>query len=212
MLLHFGADELYCGLSTPEWKAHFGDSLWMNRRDPSQANIFSLQDIQNVTELAHEHQALVNLTLNTSFYPRKSIAYLSELIDKLVNEIHVDALIVSDMNLLIRLSKENLPVRIHLSSLGSCFNSESLEFYMSLGVRRIILPRQLKLSEIRHLISKANPEMEFEVFAINDGCFADGLPNRPCSLCCFGHFRDWGIRQGCQVFRVCRIYPVSGAA
>ncbi len=250
MLLHFGADELYCGVSTPEWKERFGDQWWMNRRDPSQANIFSLQDIQKVAELAHERDVQVHLTLNASFYPRKIADYVLKLCEKLTSEIHVDGLIVSDLNLLMLLSREKFPVRIHLSSLGSCFNSESVDFYKSLGVKRIILPRQLRLSEINQLISKADTEMEFEVFAVNDGCYfeegfcqtshslgafcltgwevkprgngisseelqdhlknfqeylwyqnncgssfqADGLPNGPCSLCSFGHFRDWGVK------------------
>lgn len=253
MLLHFGADELYCGVSTPEWKEHFGGQWWMNRRDPSQASIFSLQDIRKVAELAHEKNAQVHLTLNASFYPQKSADYVLKLSENLVREIHVDGLIVSDLNLLMMLSREKFPVRIHLSSLGSCFNSESADFYKSLGVKRIILPRQLRLSEINRLISKADTEMEFEVFAVNDGCYfeegfcqtshslgafclagwevsnyksdengisseqmqehirnfkeylwyqnncgssfqADGLPNGPCSLCSFGHFRDWGVK------------------
>jgi len=257
MLLHFGADELYCGVNTPEWNEHFGSRLWMNRRDPSQANISSYEDIRKIVELAHENDARVYLTLNAPFYPRGSIAYILRLAEKLVSEVRIDGLIVSDFSLLMRLSEENLPVRIHLSSLGSCFNSESVDFYLSLGVQRIILPRQLKFPEIHRLIAKANPQMEFEVFALNDGCYfeegfcqtshtlgafcltdwevstfgrlsnpeghgisreemethledsreylwyqnncgssfqADGLPNGPCSLCGFGHFRDWGVR------------------
>jgi putative protease len=253
MLLHFGADELYCGVSTPEWEEHFGKRWWMNRRCPSQANIFTWKDIQEVVQIAHERNAQVHVTLNASFYPKGSIGYILKLSEKLVSEIHVDGLIVSDLNLLMMLSREKLPVRIHLSSLGSCFNSESVDFYLSLGVKRIILPRQMRLSEIKRLTSNANSKMEFEVFAVNDGCFfeegfcqtshslgafcltdwevnnyksggkeispkemedhlenfreylwyqnncgssfqADGLPNGPCSLCWFGHFRDWGVK------------------
>jgi len=253
MLLHFGADELYCGVCTPEWQSHFGSRLWMNRRDPLQANISSWQEIQKLADLAHINNARVHLTLNAPFYPRGSTAYLLKLCKKLVSEIGVDGLIVSDLNMLILLAKEKLPVRIHLSSLGSCFNAEAVDFYLSLGVKRIILPRQLKLSEIKRLIGKADSEMEFEVFALNDGCFFEegfcqtshtfgpfclgewkmsaitsedsdistkeienrfanfreylwfqnncgssfqdeGLPNGPCSLCQFGHFRDWGVK------------------
>jgi putative protease len=159
---------------------------------------------------------------------------------------------VSDPGFLITLSREEFPLRIHLSSVASCFNSRSACFYQSIGVDRIILPRQLRLSEIERLVTEADPGMEFEAFALNDGCYfeegfcqtthaygpfcltdwsvemrniseqqpsaaetenrleqlkeylwyqnncgstfqQDGLPNGPCSLCRFGHFRDWGI-------------------
>jgi putative protease len=193
MLLHFGADELYCGVNTPEWNEHFGSRCWMNRRDPSQSNIFSWEDIQNVVKLAHENDVPVHLTLNAPFYPRGSVGYLLKLAEKLVSELCIDGFIVSDFNLLMRLSREKLPVRIHLSSLGSCFNSESVEFYLSLGVKRIILPRQLRLSEISHLIAKANPQMEFEVFALNDGCyFEEGFCQTSHTLGAFC-LTDWEV-------------------
>ncbi|MBU1340228.1 MAG: U32 family peptidase [Proteobacteria bacterium] len=273
MLLENGADELYCGLRTHEWDKIFGQNLWMNRRNPNQANIFSWEDLEKITTAAHSRSVTVSITLNASFYPKKGMAYILKLCDKLVRKAGVDALIVSDLNLLMELSKEKLPVRIHLSSLGSCFNSYSIDFYQSLGVDRIILPRQLRLDEIRSILETSsckpdsdNPypgktktdennshKMEFEVFALNDGCYfeegfcqtshtlgafcltqweiepagslkkdpafsrkltdlrehykeylwfqnncgssfqKDGLPNGPCSLCWFGHFRDWGV-------------------
>ena len=48
MLLHYGADELYCGVRTPEWETNFGGGGWMNRRSPQGANLGSLEDIQQV--------------------------------------------------------------------------------------------------------------------------------------------------------------------
>jgi len=258
MLLYNGANELYCGIKTPEWDTLFNQNLWMNRRSPNQANISSWEDLEKVTTAAHKNGITVSITLNASFYPEKGLTYILKLCHQLVKDFKVDALIVSDLNLLISLSKENLGVRIHLSSLGSCFNSHSIDFYQSLGVKRIILPRQLTLSEIRSIVKagtdkKQTDKMEFEVFALNDGCFYEegfcqtshtlgafcltewdvkpvgplkdsptalknindrmtqykkhlwfknncgssfqenGLPNGPCSLCYFGHFRDWGV-------------------
>jgi putative protease len=249
MLLHFGADELYCGVTTPEWEEHFGGKWWMNRRAPSGANLPSWEDVRAVAEMAHGQNAPIYLTLNAPFYPEESVRYLLKLTEKLVGELQVDGVIVSDLG---SLSREKLPLRIHLSSLGGCFNSRSAGFFKSLGVDRIILPRQLRLSEIERLLRESVCGVEFEVFALNDGCFfeegfcqtthalgpfcltdwrveerniserqlpreeieghlkelkeylwyqnncgssfqQDGLPNGPCSLCRFGHFRDWGV-------------------
>jgi putative protease len=253
MLLHFGADELYCGVTPPEWEMRYGDQWWVNRRSPAQANLTAWEDLLQIVEAAHRAGVKVSTTLNAAFYPRAGLPFLMELARKLVSEARVDALIVSDFNLLQQLGRSQLPVKLHLSSLGGCFNSRSAEFYRAMGVDRIILPRQLTLSEIQRLVSGTAGSMEFEVFAVNDGCYfeegfcqtshalgpfchsswtpefcgtpagggsggtdlavemtalrrylwfqnncgcswqEDGLPNGPCSLCWFGHFRDWGI-------------------
>lgn len=170
MLLHTGADELYCGLKTREWDDLFGRNLWMNRRNPNQANISSLKDLSTITAAAGEHSVKVSITLNAPFYPKNGMSYLLNLCQQLVKT-GVDALIVSDLNLLMELSKEKFPIRFHLSSLGSCFNSYSIDFYRSLGVERIILPRQLTLPEIKSIVKTGADRMEFEVFALNDGCY-----------------------------------------
>ncbi len=171
MLLHYGADELYCGVRTPEWEAHFGDHLWMNRRSPKGANLGSWEEIRAVAEGAHKSQVAVHVTLNAPFYTQAGIDYLMRLAEKLVSELNIDSLIVSDINFLMLLAEKNLPVDFHLSSLGTCINSYAVDFYRSLGINRIILPRQMTLAEIEKVVAANGHNMEFEVFAVNDGCF-----------------------------------------
>lgn len=171
MLLHNGADELYCGVSTPEWQSFFNNKWWMNRRNPTSASFDSLSDLQETVRRAHKKDVRVHLALNAPYYPDGSISYLLELCEKAVFDIRVDSLIVSDLNFLLKLAQKKYPVRLHLSSLGSCINSRSVEFYKKLGIQRIILPRQLRASEIKELIERSDSKMEFEVFAVNDGCF-----------------------------------------
>jgi U32 family peptidase len=171
MLLQCGADELYGGIAVPEWEKSYNGKLWINRRNPVNANLFSFQDVLQVTNLAHEKGATVHITFNSPFYPHGSMTQILKLCEKLIKYAPIDGLIVSDLNLLIALSKEKPPVKIHLSSLSACINSESVEYYLSLGVKRIILPRHLTLSEIEAIVQNAGAEMEFEVFAINDGCY-----------------------------------------
>ncbi len=193
MLLHCGADELYCGIFTPEWEARFRGRWWMNRRSPEGANL-TWPDLEHVTTAAHAAQVRVAVALNAAFYPVGAIDYILEIARRLVEETGVDALIVSDVNLLIRLQQENLPVRIHLSSLGGVFNTHSVDFFRELGVRRMILPRQLQLSEIQTIVSRKRHEMEFEVFAVNDGClFEEGVCR---TTHAFGPFcmMDWDIQ------------------
>jgi putative protease len=254
MLLECGADELYCGLSTPEWEEHFGGTWWMNRRSPEGANMTSWEDLQTIVTQAHDAKTPVHVTLNTPFYTQGSVEYVTRLARRLAGELGVDSLIVSDLTLLTRLLAEGLPTDLHLSSLGSCTNGRSVGFYETLGIKRIILPRQLRIPEIEGIVTaEMSREMEFEIFAVNDGCYFEegfcqtthavgspfcltdwevrvhrskgavissdemaghredlreylwfqnncgssiedsGVPNGPCSLCWFGHFRDWGV-------------------
>jgi U32 family peptidase len=171
MLLHFGADELYAGIGLPEWEKVFGKGMWINRRDPTAGNLCSLQDVQQMTRLAHEKDAAVHITFNSPIYPDGSVTPILRFCEKLITNAQIDGLIVSDINFLIALSKEKLPVRIHLSSLGACTNSESVDYFLSLGVNRIILPRHLTLSEMETIVKNKCAEIEFEVFALNDGCY-----------------------------------------
>lgn len=171
MLLHWGADELYCGVHTPEWQAHFGTDWWMNRRSPEQANILSQSDMKTALDLAHHGGVPVYLAMNTPFYPDGSTDYMVRLARELAESLGIDGLIVSDINFLLQLRQLNLPVRLHMSSLGGVINSRTVRFYQSLGIRRIILPRQMRVPEIRRIIDDSPDDMEFEVFAVNDGCF-----------------------------------------
>jgi len=194
MLLHCGADELYCGMRASEWEKRFDGRWWMNRRSPKGANLMKLSDLRQIAAAAHAAKVRVAVALNAAFYPSDSICYVLSFARELVEDACVDALIVSDVNLLIQLHRENLPVRIHLSSLGGVFNSHAVDFYRELGVHRIILPRQLQLSEIRTIVTRKGDEMEFEVFAVNDGClFEEGVCQ---TTHAFGPFcmMDWDIR------------------
>ncbi len=194
MLLHCGADELYCGIRAPEWEEKFGGRWWMNRRGPKGANLSGFSDLKRVTTAAHDAGVRVAVALNAAFYPADAIDDILELARKLAADTGVDALIISDVNLLIRIQRENPPVEIHLSSLGSVFNSYTVDFYRDLGVRRIILPRQLRLSEIETIVSRKSDRMEFEVFAVNDGClFEEGVCQ---TTHAFGPFcmMDWSIQ------------------
>ncbi len=171
MLLHCGADELYCGLDLSEWRERFGLHWWMNRRHPLRGSIASTQDLRTLVATAHDHGVPVHVALNTPFYTPSALETLLRLVERLVQVVQVDGLIVSDLELLMRLAREAPPLRIHLSSLGRCFNSGSVELFRSLGARRIILPRQLRISEIQGLAEAHGASVELEVFAVNDGCY-----------------------------------------
>jgi putative protease len=60
-------------------------------------------------------------------------------------------------------------VKIHISTAGTAFNSETVHFYRDLGATRVILPRHLSLEEIEDLARNVNG-IELETFILNSRC------------------------------------------
>lgn len=82
-----------------------------------------------------------------------------------------DALIMSDPGL-IMLVREKWPDQpIHLSVQANAVNWATVEFWRRQGISRVILSRELALSEIRDIRQKV-PQMELEVFVHGALCMA----------------------------------------
>ena len=82
-----------------------------------------------------------------------------------------DALIMADPGL-IMLARENWPdMPIHLSVQANTMNYASVKFWQSVGIRRIILSRELSLDEIAEIRQQC-PDMELETFVHGALCIA----------------------------------------
>jgi putative protease len=169
-LLAEGAHEFYCGLTPPGWEETFGQA-WVHRRNPRSADVSGLEDLRRIVDLARPRP--VYATLNAPSYPAGAVPRLVEFGSLLLDEVGVAALIVAEWELLLALCEQGLGPRLHVSSLVSCRNPGAAAFYRSLGVSRVILPRHMTLREIEET---AIPGLEWEVFALNDGCvFEEGI-------------------------------------
>ena len=166
-----GAKELYCGVVPSTWVAQFNTGA-VNRRYFS--NLPSLSELEKAVTLAHDQGAQLFLVLNAQHY---GTAQLEALVD-LGNSFHKmggDAVIVADLTLIFALRDQVPELGIHVSSVASCRNSAAVSFYRDLGVRRVILPRDVTLDEIE-VIARGVPDVEIEVFVLNDGCvFEEGV-------------------------------------
>ena len=82
-----------------------------------------------------------------------------------------DALIMADSGL-IMLVRERWPeLPIHLSVQANTVNAAGVRFWQSVGLRRVILSRELSLDEVAE-IRDACPDMELEVFVHGALCIA----------------------------------------
>jgi putative protease len=169
-LAQAGADELYCGVVPQEWIVRFNTGA-VNRR--YFGNLGGLAELGQAIDTAHQHGAALFMVLNAQHYGG---AYHEALVE-LAGEFHRrggDAVIVADIAL-IALLREQLPnLAIHVSSVATCRNSAGVAFYRQLGVRRVIVPRDVSLAEIEAMARQANG-VDIEAFILNDGCvFEEG--------------------------------------
>ena len=176
MLAASGAEELYCGIVPREWMEKYTGAIWLNRRSPKGGSLDSYTDLKRLVDDAHKLKLPVFITLNAPYYTAEQMPLVLELAHKLSDEVGVDALIVTDINLLLRLSEENLTADLHVSSVAATLNSEAVRFLLNFGPSRIILPRSLTIAEIELIVNDVGDEVEIEVFMLNDGCaFEEGF-------------------------------------
>jgi putative protease len=82
-----------------------------------------------------------------------------------------DALIMADPGLIMMVRERWPEVDVHLSVQANTTNYAAVRFWQSVGIKRIILSRELSLDEIAD-IRQACPDMELEVFVHGALCVA----------------------------------------
>jgi putative protease len=91
---------------------------------------------------------------------------------KEVEELGVDAIIVSDPGVF-SIAKEVVPeMEIHLSTQANNTNWASVKYWGSQGVKRVVLARELSLIEISEIRSKIPTEIELEAFVHGAMCIS----------------------------------------
>ena len=170
-LIEAGADELYCGYLSPEWKKRY-TSLEFERKGGG-SNFTDIKELGEAVLLAHTKGVPVYLTLN-GLYVKRQYPLLLKIVKQL-NQIEFDAYIVADIGFLLSLREQGFKKQLHISTGGTVFNSEAARFYKNLGASRIVLDRQTTLESMRQL-SRDNPDIDFEVFILNTLCvYIDGF-------------------------------------
>lgn len=165
-----GANELYCGVVPREWIARFNTGA-VNRR--YFGNLESMEQLGQAIDIAHQNGTALLLVLNAQQYGSAHQGALVELA-RAFHEYGGDAVIVADIGLIAQLRQHVPAVPIHVSSVAACRNSAGVGFYRDLGVRRVILPRDVSLEEIETMAAACSP-VEIEAFVLNDGCvFEEG--------------------------------------
>lgn len=166
-----GANELYCGVVPADWIARFNTGA-VNRR--YFGNLQGHKVLEQAIGLAHAGGAKLFMVLNAQHYGGDQLTALVDLA-RAFAAAGGDAAIVADIGLIATLTAEVPELAVHVSSVASCRNSEAIGLYADLGVKRVILPRDVTLDEV-HAMAVAHPGLELEAFVLNDGCvFEEGV-------------------------------------
>ena len=132
------------------------------------AGNFTPEEMPKAVEFAHSHGVKVHVTVNTMPRNEEVVqlpAYLEQLQDA-----GVDALIVADMGAFMLAGKYAPKCERHISTQQSIANYECANAWYDLGAKRVVLARELSLSEIAEIRAKTPKELEIETFGHGAMC------------------------------------------
>lgn len=133
------------------------------------AGNFEDDEIEKAVNYAHSLNKKVYITVNILAH-EADFDGLKEYIEYL-DKIGVDAVIVADVGI-IKLIRDVAPnLDIHVSTQANVTNSYSAKFFQDMGVKRIVLARELSIEEIKK-IHDAVPDIELEAFVHGAMCIS----------------------------------------
>lgn len=163
-----GATQFYCGFYDEDWERTLGSFCDLNRMSGfgREANSLSFEELLPVIEEISNKGKKAYVPFNAPTYTRYSLDCQSWFYGHLA-ECGATGVIVSLPEQVELAKSQGLdPV---ISTMGGVFNSMIASYYEELGVKRVILPRDLSLSEIDSIV-KSTPNLEHEVFLMRNGC------------------------------------------
>jgi len=154
--LRFGADAVYCG----------GPMLQLRSGNVG----FTMESLAAGVKKCHEKGKKLYVTVN-AFANNSEVDAVGDYAQALY-DMGVDAVIVSDLGLIsqIRRSVPKLPV--HVSTQANCLNYAAANAYYDMGVKRIVLGREMSLKEIRELRKRIPDDLELEAFVHGAMCMS----------------------------------------
>lgn len=154
--LAYGADAVYAG----------GDAFSLRVR----AKNFSRDDLARGIEYTHNKNKKFYLTANVILH-NDDLDDFAEFLED-ANKLAPDALIISDPGAFL-LAKEIAPkIPIHISTQANNVNYKTVNFWQKQGASRVVLARELSLSEVKTIRENTCPELELEAFVHGAMCIS----------------------------------------
>ena len=152
----YGADAAYIG----------GEVFGLRAK----AKNFSMEDMAEGIQFAHEHGVKVYVTANILAH-NGDLEGVREYFTQL-KEIKPDALIISDPGIY-TIAKEICPeIERHISTQANNTNYGTYQFWWNQGAKRVVTARELSLNEIAEIRKNIPDEMEIETFVHGAMCIS----------------------------------------
>jgi len=151
----FGADAVYAGQPRYSLRAR--------------NNEFKMEELRTGISEAHALGKKLFVASNLMPHNAKVKTYMADM--EPVIEMQPDALIMADPGLIAMVRERWPEVDVHLSVQANTVNYAAVKFWKSLGLKRVILSRELSLGEIEEIRQQC-PDMELEVFIHGALCIA----------------------------------------
>ncbi|MBQ2717829.1 MAG: U32 family peptidase [Clostridia bacterium] len=154
--LYYGADAVYVGGKAFSLRT-FADN-------------FTIDELRDAVKYTHDRGKRIYITAN--IYAKNSDFESAKEYFKKLDEIGVDAIIISDPGLFV-IAKEYAPnTDLHISTQANTLNKYSAKFWADLGAKRIILARELSLAEIKEIREYLDDSIELEAFVHGAMCIS----------------------------------------
>jgi len=192
-VLKAGAGEIYFGIMPRRWIDRYGNADFISRRQNEAAHFSTCEELSEIVRRVNEYGCTATLVLN-SRYSEGQLPHIFEILEQWEAR-GGHSVMVSDIEILIRLNDRGSRLRRQLSVMAGVFNSRSVAFFEQFGVSRIVLPREMSVTEMGQLVRNGGKRIEYEAIVMFQKCqFID-------SFCNFYH--PCNEKHGCQMEFLC---------
>ena len=154
--IFYGADAIYLG----------GENFGLRKASKN----FSNEELEETVKYAHERDVKIYVTMNIVAH-EYHLNGLDEYI-KFLDKINVDAVIVADIGIFMKVKELAPDMEIHISTQASITNSETIKFWHKEGADRIVLARELSFDEIKEIRKNIPEDVELEAFVHGAMCIS----------------------------------------
>ena len=152
----FGADAVYIG----------GEAFGLRAK----AKNFSMEEMREGIEFAHEHDVKVYVTANILAH-NSDLPEVRKYFEEL-KELKPDALIIADPGVF-DIAKEVCPeIERHISTQANNTNYGTYNFWYRQGARRVVSARELSMKELKELRANIPEDLEIETFIHGAMCIS----------------------------------------
>ena len=151
----YGADAVYCGTAT----------LSLRSRAEVDDN-----DLEKTIKYAHSIGKKVYAALNIYAWDTNYEEIEKQV--KMLDEVHVDAIIASDGGVIQKIREIAPNIEIHVSTQANVVSYHAAKFWYDNGAKRVILGRETSKDQIQEIMKNKPEDLEVEMFIHGALCWA----------------------------------------